>query len=75
MKPHVVPYQADKADAHRHQDPKECGNHGDGHSGQKFEPGVVIVVLRDLEKKFSLGFVALYCIIPVGSLSLLKSFH
>ena len=45
MKPHVVPDQADKADAHRHQDPKECGNHRDGDSGEKVEPGVVAVIV------------------------------
>ena len=39
-----MPYQTDEADAHRDQDPKQCGNHGDGHLGQKLKPGLVAVV-------------------------------
>ena len=37
--------KANEAHAHKKQDPKECGNHRDGDSGEKVEPGVVAVIV------------------------------
>ena len=50
MKPHVVPNEGNEADADTHQNPEECGNHGDSYPREKFEPGVVIVFGRALKK-------------------------